>query len=195
MAKDKRFNIPMALTWTRIAFIPLLVVVYLLPEGWLDSHICNITATVIFVIAALTDALDGFIARRYNMMSLKGAFLDAVADKLIVCTAIVLLLSLGRVAMLVAVIVVGREIAVTALREWMAKIKADRFVRVNAYGKVKTILQMTAIGFLLYFDPIDGISTSLIGTVLIYVACALTLYSMFVYLTAAWPHIEAEDNK
>ena len=100
-----------------------------------------------------------------------------------------------RVDMLVALIIIGREIAVTALREWMAKIRADNFVKVNAYGKIKTIAQMTAIGFLLYFDPFLGIDIALIGTVLIYIACALTLYSMMVYLTAAWPHIEANDKR
>ena len=191
----KPFNVPMALTWARIAFIPLIVGIFYLPDSFLSPHMKNLLACAMFSIAAITDALDGFLARRWNMMTAKGAFLDAVADKLIVCSAIVVLMNYERVDMLVALIIIGREIAVTALREWMAKIRADNFVKVNAYGKIKTIAQMTAIGFLLYFDPFLGIDIALIGTVLIYIACALTLYSMMVYLTAAWPHIEASDKR
>ena len=191
----KPFNVPMALTWTRIAFIPLIVGIFYLPDSFLSPHMKNLLACAMFSVAAITDALDGFLARRWNMMTAKGAFLDAVADKLIVCSAIVVLMNFERVDMLVALIIIGREIAVTALREWMAKIRADNFVKVNAYGKIKTIAQMTAIGFLLYFDPFLGIDIALIGTVLIYIACALTLYSMMVYLTAAWPHIEASDKR
>lgn len=185
----------MALTWARIAFIPLIVGIFYLPDVFLSPHMKNLLAFAMFAIAAVTDALDGFLARRWNMMTAKGAFLDAVADKLIVCSAIVVLLSFERVDMIVALIIIGREIAVTALREWMAKIHAAKFVKVNAYGKIKTILQMLAIGFLLYFDPLFGIDIALIGTVFVYLACALTLYSMMVYLTAAWPHIEASDTK
>jgi len=191
----KSFNVPMALTWGRIAFIPLIVGVFYFPDAMLSPHMKNFLACAMFVVAAITDALDGFLARRWNMMTTKGAFLDAVADKLIVCSAIVVLLSFDRVDMLVALIIIGREIAVTALREWMAKIRAAKFVKVNAYGKVKTIMQMMAIAFLLYFDPVLGLNSALIGTILIYIACAFTLYSMVVYLTAAWPHIEANDNK
>lgn len=193
--KPKRLNIPMVLTWTRIAFIPLLVAVFYLPQAWIEPHLRNVIATVVFAIAGVTDALDGYIARRLNMMTMKGAFLDAVADKLFVCTAIVMLMSLGRIEAMVALIVICREIAVTALREWMAKIKMDRFVKVNSWGKVKTIVQMVAIGFLTYHDPCMGLPVHLIGTVLIYIACALTLYSMIVYLTAAWPIIEAKDEE
>lgn len=191
----KPLNVPMALTWARIAFIPLIVGIFYLPDVFLSPHMKNLLAFAMFAIAAVTDALDGFLARRWNMMTAKGAFLDAVADKLIVCSAIVVLLSFERVDMIVALIIIGREIAVTALREWMAKIHAAKFVKVNAYGKIKTILQMLAIGFLLYFDPLFGINIALIGTVFVYLACALTLYSMMVYLTAAWPHIEASDTK
>lgn len=191
----KPLNVPMALTWARIAFIPLIVGIFYLPDVFLSPHMKNLLAFAMFAIAAVTDALDGFLARRWNMMTAKGAFLDAVADKLIVCSAIVVLLSFERVDMIVALIIIGREIAVTALREWMAKIHAAKFVKVNAYGKIKTILQMLAIGFLLYFDPLFGIDIALIGTVFVYLACALTLYSMMVYLTAAWPHIEASDTK
>ena len=128
---DKRFNIPMALTWARIAFIPLIVGVFFVPDVILSPHVKNLLACVMFVVAAITDALDGYIARRYNMMTNMGAFLDSVADKLVVCSAIVVLLAFDRVDMLVALIIVGREIAVTALREWMAKIGAAASVKVR----------------------------------------------------------------
>ena len=124
-----------------------------------------------------------------------GAFLDSVADKLVVCSAIVVLLAFDRVDMIVALIIVGREIAVTALREWMAKIGAAATVKVNWFGKIKTIAQMTAIPMLLFFDPFFGIDIYLVGTVLIWVAAVLTVYSMFVYMSAAWPHIEGGDAK
>lgn len=195
VAKAKPFNIPMALTWSRIAFIPLIVGVFYLPESVLSTSMQNLCACVMFVIAAVTDALDGYIARNYNMATRKGAFLDSVADKLVVCSAIVALLAFDRVPMIVALIIVGREITVTALREWMAKIGASAAVKVNWYGKIKTIAQMTAIPMLLYFDPIFGIDVAFIGTVLIYLAAVLTVYSMCVYLLAAWPHIEAQDNE
>lgn len=192
--RPKRFNIAMALTWSRIAFIPLIVAIFYLPDSWFGSHFKNVFACAMFSIAAVTDALDGYFARNWNMSSVKGAFLDAVADKLIVCSAIIVLLFSGRIPMLVALIIIGREIAVTALREWMARIRAERLVRVNAYGKVKTIAQMVAIGMLLFYDPFCGVDIGYWGTLLIYVACALTLYSMVVYLLAAWPHIEAQDD-
>lgn len=195
VAKAKPFNIPMALTWSRIAFIPLIVGFFYLPESVLSTSMQNLCACVMFVIAAVTDALDGYIARNYNMATRKGAFLDSVADKLVVCSAIVALLAFDRVPMIVALIIVGREITVTALREWMAKIGASAAVKVNWYGKIKTIAQMTAIPMLLYFDPIFGIDIAFIGTVLIYLAAVLTVYSMCVYLLAAWPHIEAQDNE
>ena len=190
---DKRFNIPMALTWARIAFIPLIVGVFYVPDVILSPHVKNLLACVMFVVAAITDALDGYIARRYNMMTNMGAFLDSVADKLVVCSAIVVLLAFDRVDMLVALIIVGREIAVTALREWMAKIGAAASVKVNWFGKIKTIAQMTAIPMLLWWDPVV-VSTSLLsgelniaflGRVLIIVAAVLTIYSMYVYLMAA----------
>ena len=157
---DKRFNIPMALTWARIAFIPLIVGVFYVPDVILSPHVKNLLACVMFVVAAITDALDGYIARRYNMMTNMGAFLDSVADKLVVCSAIVVLLAFDRVDMLVALIIVGREIAVTALREWMAKIGAAASVKVNWFGKIKTIAQMTAIPMLLYFDPLAASATA-----------------------------------
>ena len=129
------------------------------------------------------------------MMTNMGAFLDSVADKLVVCSAIVVLLAFDRVDMLVALIIVGREIAVTALREWMAKIGAAASVKVNWFGKIKTIAQMTAIPMLLYFDPIFGLPIAWIGTVLIYIAAILTIYSMCVYMSAAWPHLQQHDQR
>lgn len=194
-SSTKRINIPMVLTWARIAFIPLIVGVFYIPDTILSPHMQNLLACVMFVIAAITDALDGYIARHYDMATNMGAFLDSVADKLVVCSAIVVLLDFGRVDMVVALIIVGREIAVTALREWMAKIGAASTVKVNWYGKIKTIAQMVAIPMLLYWEPIFGIDVALIGRVLIWVAAALTLYSMMVYMLNAWPHIEGKDMK
>ena len=169
----------MALTWARIAFIPLIVGVFYVPDALVSPHMKNVLACIMFIIAAITDALDGYIARNYNMATMMGAFLDSVADKLVVCSAIVVLLAFDRVDMIVALIIVGREIAVTALREWMAKIGAAATVKVNWFGKIKTI----------------GIDIYLVGTVLIWVAAVLTVYSMFVYMSAAWPHIEGGDAK
>lgn len=191
----KTLNIPMVLTWARIAFIPLIVGVFYLPDTICPAHMKNLLSCVMFVIAAITDALDGYIARNWNMATKMGAFLDSVADKLVVCSAIVVLLSFDRIDMIVALIIVGREIAVTALREWMAKIGAAASVKVNWYGKIKTIAQMTAIPMLLYFDPLWGLPIAFIGTVLIYIAALLTLYSMFVYMAAAWPHLQAQDEE
>ena len=129
------------------------------------------------------------------MATQMGAFLDSVADKLVVCSAIVVLLAFDRVDMIVALIIVGREIAVTALREWMAKIGAAAIVKVNWFGKIKTIAQMVAIPMLLYWEPLFGIDVAFVGRILIYLAAILTLYSMFVYMSAAWPHIEAPDKQ
>ena len=190
----KTLNIPTALTWARIAFIPLIVGVFYLPDAWCPPSTQNALACVMFVLAAITDALDGFIARRWNMTTRMGAFLDTVADKLVVCSAIVVLLAFDRIDMIVALIIVGREIAVTALREWMAKIGAADSVKVNWYGKIKAIAQMTAIPMLLYYDDLFGIPFAAVGQVLIYVAALLTLYSMVVYALAAWPHLEAQDD-
>lgn len=186
-------NIPMVLTWARIAFIPLIVGVFYLPHSVCSPQMQNALACVMFVLAAITDALDGYIARNWNMVTKMGAFLDSVADKLVVCSAIVVLLAFDRIDMIVALIIVGREIAVTALREWMAKIGAAASVKVNWYGKIKTIAQMTAIPMLLYYDALLGLPIALIGTVLIYIAAILTVYSMCVYLAAAWPHLQNQD--
>jgi CDP-diacylglycerol--glycerol-3-phosphate 3-phosphatidyltransferase len=184
------FNVPMALTWARIAMIPVIVGIFYLPDTWLPDHWKNAVACWLFVVAAVTDAFDGYIARRYGMVSRLGAFLDPVADKLMVCAALVVLLSLGRVDAFVALIIIGREITVSALREWMAQIGKSASVAVNSLGKFKTILQMVAVPMLLYHDRLFGvIDVRLIGTVLIYLAAALTVYSMLIYLRLAWPHM------
>jgi CDP-diacylglycerol--glycerol-3-phosphate 3-phosphatidyltransferase len=184
------FNVPMALTWARIAMIPVIVGIFYLPDAWLSAHLKNVVACWLFVLAAVTDAFDGYIARRYGMVSRLGAFLDPVADKLMVCAALIVLLTLGRIDEFVALVIIGREIAVSALREWMAQIGKSASVAVNSLGKIKTIAQMVAIPMLLYHDRLFGmIDVHLIGTVLIYLAAALTVYSMFIYLRMAWPHM------
>ena len=192
---DKRINIPMILTWARIAFIPLIIGVFYVPDALCSPHMKNLLSCVMFAIAAITDALDGWIARRYNMVTSLGAFLDTVADKLVVCWAIVVLLAFDRVDMIIALIIVGREIAVTALREWMSKIGASASVKVNWFGKIKAIAQMVAIPMLLYYDPLFGLPIALIGTVMIYIAAVLTIYSMCVYMAAAWPYLQEHDRQ
>ncbi len=187
-------NMPMVLTWARIAMIPFVIGVFYLPESWLSLTEKNVTACVLFVLAAITDALDGYLARRYaGWATPAGAFLDPVADKLIVSAALVALVGLGRCDMLIAMVIIAREITVSALREWMAKLGESGKVKVNWFGKIKTIAQMVAIPSLLWWDPIvvntslisGAINIALIGEVLLYVAAVLTIYSMYVYLRAA----------
>ncbi|MDE2478451.1 MAG: CDP-diacylglycerol--glycerol-3-phosphate 3-phosphatidyltransferase, partial [Betaproteobacteria bacterium] len=143
-------NLPTLLTWLRVAAIPLVVGVYALPQHWLSLPERNLAAALLFVVAGLTDWFDGFLARRWNQTSAFGAFLDPVADKLMVSAALLVLLQLGRIGSLVALIIIGREIAISALREWMARIGRSRAVAVNWLGKVKTATQMVAIPLLLY---------------------------------------------
>ncbi len=170
--------------------IPLIVGVYYLPDAWLAPHTKNVVGCALFVIAATTDAFDGYYARKYGQTTRLGAFLDPVADKLMVCAALIVLLELGRVDAFVALVIIGREIAISALREWMAQIGAGRSVAVSSLGKAKTIMQMIAIPMLLYNDRVLGaIDIGLVGTVLIYIAAALTVYSMLYYLKLAWPHL------
>lgn len=187
-------NVPMILTWARIALIPLIIGVFYIPDHILSPFMQNVWATAIFIVAALTDAFDGYFARRYNMESAIGAFLDTSADKLMVCAALIVLLDFNRVDMLVALIIIGREITVTALREWMAKVGAAARVKVNWYGKIKAIAQMVAIPMLLFYETIFGISMAWLGTILIYVAAILTVYSMIVYLRAAGPYLSSEPK-
>lgn len=148
-------------------------------------HSQNLLGCIFFIVAAVTDALDGFIARRLGMGTTLGAFLDPVADKLMVSAALIVLLAFGRVDMLVALVIIGREITVSALREWMARVGESGKVKVNWFGKIKAIAQMVSIPMLLYFDPIGAWNVYLTGTILIYIAAILTIYSMFVYLKAA----------
>lgn len=183
-----RLNIPNVLTVARIAAIPLLVAVYYLP---LSPSVQNITATAIFIVAALTDWLDGYLARRMGESTAFGAFLDPVADKLLVAAALVMLVQLGRVDALIALVIIGREITISALREWMAQLGQLSSVAVHKLGKFKTAAQLVAIPMLLYYDRLLGIDCAVLGTWLIWVATLLTIWSMFYYLRCAWPTIRS----
>ncbi len=178
-------NLPNLLTWMRIAMIPGIVGVFYLPDTMMTVSEKNLTATALFIAAALTDWLDGYLARRLNQTSAFGAFLDPVADKLMVTAALILLVELDRTNAVVAIIIIGREIGVSALREWMARIGEGRSVAVNVLGKIKTISQMVAIPMLLYHDRIFVFDMSQLGEWLIYVAAVLTVVSMFYYLKMA----------
>jgi cardiolipin synthase len=182
-------NTPNLVTLSRIILIPLLVGLYYVPDSWLSDHARNVAATLVFIFAGMTDWLDGYLARRLNQMSAFGAFLDPVADKLIVVGALVVLLFLNRVDMLVALIIIGREIAISALREWMAKVGQAKSVAVAFVGKLKTVTQMIAIPLLLYHEPLFGLlDCQWLGTILINVAAVLTVVSMLYYLRKALPH-------
>jgi CDP-diacylglycerol--glycerol-3-phosphate 3-phosphatidyltransferase len=184
------FNLPTLLTWARIVAIPLIVGVFYLQ---LEPALQNLLATVLFVVVALTDWLDGYLARRLNMTSSFGAFLDPVADKFLVCAALLVLVHLNRVHALIAFVIIGREIAISALREWMAQIGASRSVAVHMLGKLKTVVQMIAIPFLLFDGSLFGvIDTHVWGTALIYIAAVLTIWSMVYYLQKALPEIRAK---
>ena len=184
------FNLPTLLTWARIIAIPLVVGVFYLE---FEPGFQNLVATVLFVVVALTDWADGYLARRLNMTSSFGAFLDPVADKFLVCAALLVLVHLNRLHALVALVIIGREIAISALREWMAHIGASRSVAVSMLGKVKTVVQMVAIPFLLYHGQLFGvIDTHIWGTVLIIISAVLTIWSMVYYLRKALPEIRAK---
>ncbi len=183
------FNLPTALTWLRIVLIPVFVGIYYLPDAWLSPSARNWTGMGIFALAAITDWLDGWLARRWGQTSAFGAFLDPVADKLMVAAALIALVHMGRAESWLAIIIIGREIAVSALREWMAQLGKSKKTAVALIGKLKTVAQMTAIIALLIWEPlIPGISTPLLGTVALYIAAFLTLWSMFHYLRLAAPH-------
>jgi len=180
-----RISLPNILTWGRILLIPLLIVVFYIPDGMLASSGKNLTAALIFTLAAITDWLDGYLARRFNQTTRFGAFLDPVADKLMVTTALVILVWLDRVGIFVAAIIIGRELAISALREWMAIIGESRGVAVSYIGKLKTGAQMIAIILLFLFEPIYFIPTYILGTILVYIAVVLTIWSMFYYIKKA----------
>jgi CDP-diacylglycerol--glycerol-3-phosphate 3-phosphatidyltransferase/cardiolipin synthase len=181
------FNLPNALTWLRILLIPLFVGVFYLPPGWVPPHSVNLIATLIFALAGITDWLDGWLARRLNQTSAFGAFLDPVADKLMVAAALIVLVDLERAGVTVSLIIIGREIAISALREWMAKEGQAKSVAVSFIGKVKTTAQIAALLLLLYHDPLFGwAGTAPLGGWLLNLAALLTLWSMLHYLHMAW---------
>ena len=179
------FNFPIFLTWLRIAVIPLLVGMYYIPDQIVYHESKNLIATILFISAAFTDWLDGYLARKWGQSSNFGAFLDPVADKLIVAAALLVLLNFDRVQIWVAIIIIGREITISALREWMALMGASASVAVHFLGKIKTTMQLIAISFLLYDGPLFGFNCGQIGKWLIMVAAILTLWSMFYYLQKA----------
>ena len=185
-------NLPTLFTWARIVAIPLIVGVFYLP---IADAAQNLIATSMFIVFALTDWVDGYLARRLNQTSAFGAFLDPVADKFLVCASLLVLVHLGRADVFVALIIIGREIAISALREWMAKIGASGSVAVHMVGKLKTMVQMVAIPFLLYDGVLLGvIDTHWWGVVLIWVAAVLTVWSMVYYLRKAVPEIRARSS-
>lgn len=198
------WTIPNTLTWIRIAAIPLIVVLFYAPYRWADP-----AAGLLFAAAGITDSLDGYLARRLNQTSRLGAFLDPVADKLIVAVALVLLLSkdmppevppmfslsaeqMRRVLALTAIVIIGREIAISALREWMAELGERTRVAVSGLGKFKTIVQMVGIPMMLWRDDLLGLPIYRIGLYLTMAAAVLTLWSMISYLRSAWPVLSAE---
>jgi CDP-diacylglycerol--glycerol-3-phosphate 3-phosphatidyltransferase len=193
-----KLNLPNALTWFRVLAIPLVVVVFFAPEllGWPEQW-SRPGAGLLFGLAGISDFFDGYLARRLGLTSSFGAFLDPVADKLIVSTALVLLVQAdpehGIVLALVAAIIIGREITVSALREWMSQIGARARVAVSIFGKWKTTAQIIGISFMLYQEPLFTLPTYRIGEWLLYVAAALTLWSMIDYLRAAWPAMRDRD--
>ena len=190
------WNIPNGLTMLRILLIPVFVAIFYAQPGLVTEHTANQLATFVFALAAITDWLDGYLARVLNQTSAFGAFLDPVADKLMVAAALVMLIEFERVGALVAFIIIGREIAISALREWMAGIGEGSNVAVAFIGKVKTAAQMIAILFLLYNDPINTpfgmVDIKYIGLIAIIIAAFLTLLSMAYYLKAAWPRMRAK---
>jgi CDP-diacylglycerol---glycerol-3-phosphate 3-phosphatidyltransferase len=184
-------NIPIILTLIRIGLIPIFVLAYYLPVTW-----ANVATTAIFIFAGVTDWFDGYLARRLNQTSAFGAFLDPVADKLMVAVALILLMQTHPNAMMAipAAVIIGREIAVSALREWMAELGERARVAVSFLGKYKTAVQIVALILLLYHEPFFGLDTPVIGFVLLYVAAGLTLWSMFSYLRAAWMVLLTKDR-
>lgn len=188
-------NIPILLTWSRIVMIPVFIGIFYLPDETLSLHHKHLFSTLLFAFAAITDWLDGYLARSLNQTSAFGAFLDPVADKLMVAAALIVLVKQGYVGELVAFIIIGREIAISALREWMAQLGSSKSIAVSLLGKIKTTFQMLAILFLLYHEPLFGFPTHEAGTVLIYIAVILTLWSMVYYLMLAMPQIKKKTRE
>ncbi len=184
------WNVPNTLTWLRIAAMPLIVILFYMPYPWADP-----AAGILFAAAGITDSLDGYFARRLKQTSRLGTFLDPVADKLIVAVALVLLVSRDHrwPIVITAAIIIGREITISALREWMAEIGARRKVAVSQLGKYKTILQIVGLSLMLYRTPLFGIATYRPGVIFTEIAALATLVSMVMYLRAAWPDLRRED--
>ncbi len=189
------FNIPIMLTWMRVALIPLVVAQLYLPTNWLTQQEYDLCSTVLFVLAAITDWFDGFLARRWNQTASFGACLAPVADKLMVAGALLLLLYLQRCNALLALFIIGREITISALREWMAQLGKAKSVAVSSLGKIKTAAQMVAIPMLLFDGHLFGvIDTRFWGNGLLWIAGVLTVWSMFYYLRLAWPLIREHEG-
>jgi CDP-diacylglycerol--glycerol-3-phosphate 3-phosphatidyltransferase len=184
-----KITLPTAITLFRVALIPLFVIVFYLPFGW-----ANVAATCIFVIAGLSDWVDGYLARSMQLESSFGAFLDPVADKLMVLVIIVLLVEAhpSIYMALPSVVIVAREISISALREWMAQLGSSTTLKVSFVGKAKTVSQMLALGFMIFSEPFMGLPTYQIGLAIYYVAAILTIVSMVLYLRAAWPVIKGQ---
>jgi CDP-diacylglycerol--glycerol-3-phosphate 3-phosphatidyltransferase/cardiolipin synthase len=185
-------NLPNTLTWLRILMIPAIFVLFNLPYWWKDPAAC-----AAFALAGITDSLDGYFARKWGLTSRLGAFLDPVADKLIVATALVLIVSGDPTSwflVVVAIVIIGREIAVSALREWMAEIGARGRIKVSMWGKIKTIMQIVGLSFLLYRRDLFGLPIYKLGLILTGIAAVLTLWSMFLYLRLAWPELRGSSR-
>ncbi len=184
------WNLPNTLTFLRIAAIPLIVLLFFMPYGWADP-----AAGLLFAAAGITDSLDGYFARRLGQTSRLGAFLDPVADKLIVAVALVLIVSHDTrpLIVLTAAVIIGREITISALREWMAEIGQRRKVAVSQLGKVKTILQIVGLSMMLYRLPLKGLPIYPTGVMLTELAALATLISMVAYLRAAWPELKRPE--
>jgi cardiolipin synthase (CMP-forming) len=188
------FTIPTLLTWFRIAAIPIIVGVHYLPTGWLTQSEQNWVGAGVFMIAGITDWLDGYLARKWKQTSSFGAFLDPVADKLMVSAALIVLVQLGRADAILAFIIIGREVTISALREWMAQAGKAKSVAVSTIGKFKTAAQMISIVALLLWQPlIPGLSTQMVGKFALWLAAILTLWSMFYYLQRAYEELRRES--
>jgi cardiolipin synthase len=188
------FNIPNLLTWLRILLIPVFVSVFYLSNDTLSPHLKNVISTGVFLLAAITDWLDGYLARKLDQFYAFGAFLDPVADKLMVAAALIVLVKLGRADAILAFIIIGREITISALREWMAQLGESRSIAVSMLGKLKTTFQMVAVLLLLYHDNFLGIDCQMIGSLLLYLAALLTLWSMGYYLVLASPRLKKHQK-
>ena len=185
------WNIPNILTLIRIILIPVFVLIFYLPFGW-----ARLVCALVFALAAVTDWFDGYLARRWSQTSPFGAFLDPVADKLMVAVALLLLVQSEPTPILAipAAVIIGREITISALREWMAELGARGRVAVSMLGKIKTTIQMIAILLMIFERDLWGLPVYTLGFVLLYLAAILTLWSMFVYLRAAWPNLSGEEG-